>query len=246
MIITPKVSYTPFISEEQNEFTIPESSYLDPIQLSDEIVRGITTETSEEQPNIPDTTSNLQWARQQTEQHTQQPALPNPQSSSITWTRGEASPVVSSDEIKNRQRYAESADNPRAVSPVGAKGLFQIMDGVHQDYVSATGDNGNLFDPIYNTKVRDWYWDWLGKQSVITSGNATDLVKTAKQLAAYNYGIGNLQKYLQKQQNKGVNINTSMDWINELSKETREYIDFILLGNKLGSRSEQAYKSRQA
>jgi soluble lytic murein transglycosylase-like protein len=50
---------------------------------------------------------------------------------------------------------AESAGNAKAVSRVGAKGLYQIMDPTHQDYIKATGDNGDLFDPEHNTRVRD-------------------------------------------------------------------------------------------
>ena len=50
---------------------------------------------------------------------------------------------------------AESSGNAKAVSRVGAKGLYQIMDATHQDYIKATGNVGDIFDPDHNTKVRD-------------------------------------------------------------------------------------------
>lgn len=50
---------------------------------------------------------------------------------------------------------AESSGNAKAISKAGAKGLYQIMDGTHKDYIKATGDNGDIFDPKYNTKIRD-------------------------------------------------------------------------------------------
>jgi hypothetical protein len=59
------------------------------------------------------------------------------------------------EDIKRRQMMAESAGNAKAVSRVGAKGLYQIMDPTYQDYIKATGDSGDLFDPEYNTRVRD-------------------------------------------------------------------------------------------
>lgn len=50
---------------------------------------------------------------------------------------------------------AESSGNPNAISRAGAKGLYQITDVAHSDYLRSGGEDGDLFDPEYNTKVRD-------------------------------------------------------------------------------------------
>jgi membrane-bound lytic murein transglycosylase MltF len=105
------------------------------------------------------------------------------------------------------------------------------MDPTYQDYIKATGDSGDLFDPEYNTRVRDWYMDWLGKNKIINTAGVSDFTRTARQLVAYNWGIGNLQKLLDKHRANGVDVDNSLDWLEGLPKETRDYVDKILLKN---------------
>ena len=210
-----KIYYTPYVWKPE-KFEIPESSFLDPIQLSQEIAQEVMTEKEPvtqiplEVPRDQQTNafSNLTWARRQ-------------KSKSSTDT-------IDLNRVKDRQRFRESANNPKAVSKAGAKGLYQIIDGTHNDYIKATGEQGDIFDPIYNEKVRDWYMDRLADREMIKEGNASDKVKLAKQLAAYNWGIENLTNYLKQKKNAGEDIYQSMDWINELPKETKNYINYIL------------------
>jgi soluble lytic murein transglycosylase-like protein len=58
-------------------------------------------------------------------------------------------------EIKNRQAWVESNNNPNAIGRNGEIGTFQIKPALQKEYVLRTGHNGNLKDPEYNAAVRD-------------------------------------------------------------------------------------------
>ncbi len=75
---------------------------------------------------------------------------------------------------------AESAGNPHAVSPVGAKGLMQLMDGTAKDV-----DVKNVFNPQENIKGGTRYIARMIK----SFGSLEHAV------AAYNAGPGNVQKH---------------------------------------------------
>lgn len=220
-----KISYTPFLyKNEKDDFTIPEASLLNPIQLSDDVVSEIIKQddsesieksnTNEEKPSV----LNLTWARDKI-------------STPIEKRNSYDDIVIDPDKIKYNQMIAESSGNANAISKVGAKGLYQIMDGTYNDYVKATGEKGDLFNPEFNTKVRDWYMDWLGKNKIVNTNGVSDFIKTARQLVAYNWGIGNLKKLLNKHQASGTDINNSLDWLEGIPEETRNYVNKILLKN---------------
>jgi len=97
---------------------------------------------------------------------------------------------------------AESAFNPRAVSPKGARGLMQIMP--------ATGErfgfkNEHLFEPEHNIEAAARYLGWLRRRF---QGDLT------RMLAAYNAGEANVDRY------KGV----------PPFRETRDYIRRVYAG----------------
>lgn len=237
-----KVSYTPYISSNDN-FEIPESSFLHPIKLDPKIVEEvIPIEKTKEPIKTADKQSNLIWARKAVSQ----PLVDKKPEPVTKWEVSVAEntwnpETIDSDDIKLRQQYAESAGNTKAISKAGAKGLYQIMNAAHKDYISATGKNGDLFDPVYNESVRDWYMDNLSKSKTIAVDKSSKIVALAKQLAAYNWGIGNLGTYLEKMKNSGVDIYNSLDWIEGLPQETKDYVNFIALKKGVGSRSEEAY-----
>ena len=151
-----------------------------------------------------------------------------------------------SQEILRRQQFKESTFNPKAVSPAGAKGLGQIMPSVKADAVKAgiIKETDNLFDPAVNKKVQQWYMEDLYNASFINKPNQDNKVRLAKTLAAYNWGRGNLSSYLNEQKKGGADIYKSLDWLDGLPLETRDYVQKILLkeNRKFEDQLKQATK----
>lgn len=75
--------------------------------------------------------------------------------------------------------HTESRYNPKAVSPVGAQGLFQFMPATAKDM------GVNAFDPISSAEGAARY---MRKLIDMNGGNLE------KAVASYNWGIGNVQK----------------------------------------------------
>jgi hypothetical protein len=153
------------------------------------------------------------------------------------------------DNLLIRQQFKESTFRPNAVSRAGARGLAQIKSDVESDAIKAgvikQGDD--IFNPEVNKKVQKWYMNNLFDSSFINKKgkNQSDSVKMAKTLAAYNWGRGNLLGYLNKQKEKGIDIYDSYDWIESLPKETKDYVNKILLKKdpKFEVEFSKAYKN---
>lgn len=99
---------------------------------------------------------------------------------------------------------AESGFNPNVISPKGAKGLMQLQDKTAKWCADALSikdfEPEKLFDPDTNIMLGTWYF---GKYLLdYYSGNTT------LALAAYNAGVGNVDKWLgNKKISDGVNLN---------------------------------------
>jgi hypothetical protein len=133
-------------------------------------------------------------------------------------------------ELLQRQAYKESTFNPAAVSPAGYKGLTQIGEGVLEDYSNKKGGKKlDPFNPKDAVELQKFAMDDLYNASFINKPDQSDSVRIAKTLAAYNWGRGNLANYLNEQKDKGVDIYDSYDWLNNLPKETSDYVNKILL-----------------
>lgn len=156
------------------------------------------------------------------------------------WEEGVYIPpeMVDQDAVKLRQRYAESAFNDAAKSPAGALGAFQIMPKTGEEYARRMNERGDLLDAAYNERMRDFIWNDFYNSELASKGNPLDTVRTAKALAMYNWGRGNVATYLNNQKAKGADIYGSLDWIEGLPKETRDYINFILLNKDVPDTSK--------
>lgn len=108
----------------------------------------------------------------------------------------------------------ESNGNCFAKSPVGAKGLMQLMDPTGKEWHAILNieEPYDPFDPLQNVTIGRAYLEWLLKQF---KGD----VKLS--LAAYNGGIGRVKKLLK-------NGRTFDDIKEKLPKETREYVPKVL------------------
>lgn len=136
------------------------------------------------------------------------------------------------DDLEARQHYAETRFKPNRVSGPGAKGPYQIMPRTWNAYAPKGADINNYND---NKAVRDAVMDDLYNSRWAQKGHPSDSVRTAKALAAYNWGSGNVIDHLNELKKRGTDIYHSMDWIDTLPDETRNYVNFILRKKDIGS-----------
>lgn len=106
------------------------------------------------------------------------------------------------------QLKQESGFNPKAQSPVGARGIAQFMPGTWASY----GNGKDPFDPLAGIDAQGRYLKDLSKQIASLATNDNDKIRLT--LAAYNAGPGNVLKY------KGIPPFT----------ETQNYVKVIMAG----------------
>jgi len=118
----------------------------------------------------------------------------------------------------------ESAFNPSAVSPAGARGLMQLMPGTASamDTRSFKGSAQLLLDPEINVTLGQRYIRHLLDEPLIGG----ELVRLA---AAYNGGIGNLTRWKRLQDTRGEKREDALLFIESLpAAETRHFIARLL------------------
>lgn len=156
-----------------------------------------------------------------------------------TYWKNMNSEPIDYEEIAERQRFMESAYNNRAVSHKGARGAWGIMPSAKREYIQlGKGRPGNLNDPKYNRKIRDYMMRRVTRSDAFYPED-TDSVRIGKQLAYYNWGMGNMRNYLKEQEKKGVDTRYSFEWLNELPEETRNYVNFILRNKDINENKNQ-------
>ena len=111
----------------------------------------------------------------------------------------------------------ESSGNPRAVNKKsGARGLTQIMKGTWEECVKRMGHSDwtwdDAFDPKKNLAVGTYYANTRIPEMLKTY-KIPDNIET--RIAAYNWGIGKLNKTYKKYDSK---------WIEHIPTETKDYI----------------------
>ena len=89
-------------------------------------------------------------------------------------------------ELLDRVIKQESGGNPNAVSPAGAMGLMQVMPATARDPGFGIAPLANPFDPIANRQFGTQYLN-----AMLDRYNGDQ----AKALAAYNWGVGNADKW---------------------------------------------------
>mgnify|MGYP003133477084 CR=1 FL=1 len=149
-------------------------------------------------------------------------------------TKHEESESIDLENIFVRQLFNESRFKSDAVSPKGAISIAQVMPstfeyGLKKGWVPKGTEFQDLakddklamqFHEEYMNDLLDRSWNQKGSKQV----------KIAKALAAYNMGPTGFVNYLNKQKEKGVDIYQTLDWVNELNTETKNYVNNILLG----------------
>lgn len=131
------------------------------------------------------------------------------------------------EEILDRQVFKESRFNPLAESPAGARGLAQIMPGT-ESYMKEKGmipEDFDAFNPEDSKMAQRAYMESLLDRSW---NKGSEEVKIAKALAAYNFGPTAVVRTLNQAREDGVDIYNSLDWLERLPLETRDYVSKIL------------------
>lgn len=119
----------------------------------------------------------------------------------------------------------ESLFNAHATSPVGARGLMQLMTGTAKDMARKTGQKfqkSRLYQAQYNTSLGTAYLQYLDDRF----DGSTVLI-----IASYNAGPGRVNSWLKKigdPRSKDINI---IDWVESIPVyETRNYVQRVLEG----------------
>ena len=132
------------------------------------------------------------------------------------------------EEMEARQQYAETRFKRGIVSSAGARGAYQFIPSTWGSLSKKFGVNFDINNYNDNKQMRDLYMDDLMHNDLIRF--ASEPVRVALAYAAYNLGIGNLKKFIEKEQNKGVDVYNTWDWIDDLNTQTKNYVNFIVRG----------------
>ena len=140
---------------------------------------------------------------------------------------------IPQDSLINRQQFNESRFKSDAVSEDGATSIAQIMpntfaDGLAKGYVP----KGTKYEDLAkdDALAEQFQVAYMKDLSGRDWNKGSSKVKRAKSLAAYNMGPTGLVNHLNAEKRRGVDIYDSLDWVDGLGKETREYVFNIMLG----------------
>jgi soluble lytic murein transglycosylase-like protein len=121
-----------------------------------------------------------------------------------------------------QQQEENAPQDPNAVSPEGAIGLFQLEPKTALWLVGMSGMiQKALTIPEFNVMLAIFYDLWLRAQ-LEGKFTGTDLWKAV--LAAYNCGLGNVQKAIEAAQAKGSDATVYQNIVDFLPTETQNYV----------------------
>lgn len=150
---------------------------------------------------------------------------------------------INNQQIAQRQAYVESTYNPKNYnSGSQAAGLFQITPIVLKEYNERNKSNlqaKDLYDPVINAQVRNWYINKRLPQFQVMQGQMGDSIKVARALASYNWGASHVNDAIKKAQAAGINVTDGWKWLDYLPAETRNYVNFILRNKDLKYKTDK-------
>lgn len=147
-------------------------------------------------------------------------------------------------DILRRQAFAESSFNPSAESPAGAQGLTQFTPTTVKELqrLGFVNKDFDIFNPQQAVEAQKAYMKYIQSKPFIAKG--TDEVQLAKALYAYNRGPSGALKNLTKLKGE-YDIYNSLDWLEGINAESRDYIQKILGQNpEFNIQYKQALESK--
>jgi membrane-bound lytic murein transglycosylase F len=124
------------------------------------------------------------------------------------------------------QAIAESALNPKAKSPMGARGIMQILPSTYKEIKAKNPFLANIDDPRWNIAAgifydRQLYRKWKKKRDI----------RTAERLnfafGSYNAGYGNVLKAYKRAAKRHGEVREWRQAAPHAPKETRHYVKRI-------------------
>lgn len=141
-----------------------------------------------------------------------------------------------------KQAFVESTWDPKSLNQSSqAAGLTQFRPITIED-IRQRGfidDSFDIYNPEDAIKAQIAYMNWLGQRPYIDKPNQTEDVRSAKTLLAYNRGPERAKKVLTDLKNRGIDIYSNLDWVDEIpdaDEEGRNYIKMILQGQNTEGR----------
>lgn len=136
-------------------------------------------------------------------------------------------PAIDLERMIDRQMGVESSYLPGRTSSAGARGLGQFTDIAEKEVVrlGIMDEGWNPNDPVQAREAMSGYMENLYDREFIHAEKSDPKIAYAKAAFAYNAGEGTAKKELNRLKEKGYDIYNSLDWINDINTESREYIE---------------------
>ena len=142
----------------------------------------------------------------------------------------------------DKQAFVESTWDPKSLNEGSqAAGLTQFRPITVKDIKQRgfVDDSFDIYNPEDAVKAQIAYMNWLGERPFIDKPNQTEEIRAAKTLLAYNRGPDRANDVLTAMKNRGVDIYSNLDWVDEIpdsDEEGRNYIKMILQGQNTKKR----------